>query len=342
MMATKPTTPVRLVAMAFLTALLALGFALAAPMAAQAQSLDGATENLPVGEDSLPTDDVTGGGSGSGSGSGSLDLGGGSGSGSGSGSLDLGGGTGGLDLGGGGLDIGNLDLSGGNTDLVNNLQGVTDNLNLGDGGGDGRLQACLDALQNLVEVDSGVADLSARLQNLLEQCLGSEVGDVGGSGDLPVDGGSSDLGLGGNTDLTEDLNLGAGDGRLQACLDALQNLVEVDSGVDNLSDRVQNLLEQCLGSEVGDVGGSGDTGADADAGTDGDGGSDAGADADASAGADTEVDSSQVDVVPQGGVQTGGSAVPDNGSAAGVALAVFAGLTAVGTLSVRRRLGSAA
>ncbi|PSO54743.1 MAG: hypothetical protein BRC31_01505, partial [Actinobacteria bacterium QS_5_72_10] len=142
MMATKPTTPVRLVAMAFLTALLALGFALAAPLAAQAQSLDDATENLPVGEDSLPTDDVTGSGSGSGS----------------------------LDLGSGGLDIGNLDLSGGNTDLVNDLQGVTDDLNLGDGGGDGRLQACLDALQNLVEVDSGVADLSARLQNLLEQC----------------------------------------------------------------------------------------------------------------------------------------------------------------------------
>lgn len=157
---------------------------------------------------------------------------------------------------------------------------------------------------------------------------------VPGAGDLP--GGNLAEQLQSAVDsLTGVAGGGAG---LQACTEALQGVTELGSGTTELPSQLQGIVEECLNAVVGlgtDPGGGQDPGSGdgTGGGDDGTGGQD-----DVSAGADVDA---QVDEVPVGAVQTGGSGTPGGGAPAAVALTLFAGLTAAGTAMGRRRLVNA-
>lgn len=123
---------------------------------------------------------------------------------------------------------------------------------------------------------------------------------------------------------------------LQTCLDAVGDDLELDD--ETLQDcqadfegflsnpdeeTLQAAVDACLQSLL-DLADSGGDGGEPDAG--------------AEPGQD---DGRQVDEVP-GAVQTGGTGTPTDGAQAAGALALFAGLTAAGTMLGRRRLGGAA
>lgn len=167
-----------------------------------------------------------------------------------------------------------------------------------------------------------VEDALAGLEEAVNDALGDSADDGGGDEcATALEGVFSDPAQGSFEDAVEtclsviDEDVELDDETLQACQTAFEGFL-----ADPNEETLQTAVDGCIQALQDLVDSSAD-----------------GGDSDPGVGAQPEGGGGQVDHVP-GAVQTGGTGIPTDGAHAGAALALFAGLTAAGTLAGRRHV----